>query len=268
MVIIVTTALHASHSNANPVVSVGAQTRQVASTEGSLKSSAHWSGLNERFDDGVSFRYRVSDIQSGVALMDSRVRLGQRGLVAEQQLTETGIRFVYNAALETAWFVDDEKRRFHKIPMVISDAVILDRGENNAVDPANHDEKLARLPGFQLLDGLPRTSFCENLAAAYRPSLNWQGRYLDAWECRDKKNEFVRLDLYDPSMGIVAASVTAGGLVERWDELESLDSDRETYEPELSYIATSLSEFMSGKLEIGSYEAIDSEEQRGTHSAE
>lgn len=232
------------------------------------ESESQWLGLEERFKDGVAYRYRVSDIQSGVSLMDSRVSLSRRGLVAEQRLTETRIRFVYNVAMETAWFIDDDKRRFHEVPMVFTDVEKIVR-ENDAIEePAESDEELAPLPAFQLLDGLPRSTFCEFLAAANQPSLRWQGRSLDTWECRDKNNDFVRLELFDKAQGVVTVSIAASGLVERWDELKATVLADEIFVPELDYISTSVSEFMSGRLEIGSYDAGDHEEQRGMHSSE
>ncbi|ASJ71939.1 hypothetical protein [Granulosicoccus antarcticus] len=231
-------------------------------------SDLQWLGLDENLKEGVSFRYRVSDIESGVSLMDSRVKLSQRGLVAEQRLTETRIRFVYNVVQETAWLVDDNKRRFHEIPMVFSDSELTVQEHNVTEDAVESSDGLASLPDFQLLDGLPRSTFCEELAAAYRPSLRWQGRSLDTWECRDKNNDFVRLELFDKTQGVVVVSIAASGLVERWDELQAVSLDDEIFVPELDYISTSVNEFMSGRLEIGSYDAVDHEEQGGMHSRE
>ncbi|PID61877.1 MAG: hypothetical protein CSB44_05205 [Gammaproteobacteria bacterium] len=203
-----------------------------------------------------SWRYRLIDTRSGRVQLDAQVLLGDSGLLVTDMLSEGAYQYLLNAATTEAWMMDARRRWIHKVPLTLTD----DTGQvSKSMDviaaeaDSDVDDRSIVFPDFPMLSPLPPERACEYLAAKVQPSVSYRGEFLDVWECRDRQNAFVRLDAYSDREQRVVISVSASGVMERWDDFDDVDVAATVFTPDDSFTDVSVEEFLSGRIRLGEY---------------
>lgn len=209
-------------------------------------------GADARISD-FSANYRLTHIASDTLMESVRIQVSDHGLVIRQQMPSATGAVVFNASRDKLWWVDNQRRVVHAIPITSMQTDAVELAGSAAYSSSDNDSVITgALQSLASIAPFLQFEPCLNMEGVLTSELVVNGAKQQLWEC-SFEGAVVEEQWYDVDLALVLSSVSADGYRAELNTITPVQYAEEHFLPPADYRAMSIDEFMRGAEPIEQY---------------